>query len=152
MLRRVLIAAAGVVAIIVSAAQVSQAAEFGTAEEAKAMLEKVVVAVNSDKAKALEAFNAGADGFKDRDLYPFCANAADGVITAHPVLKGKQLRDIKDKNGFALGEEMMKVADTEGKIGEVAYMWPRPGSDTPSQKVSYVTKISDQICGVGYYQ
>lgn len=152
MLRRVLMAAAGVVAIVVSAARVTQAAEFGTAEEAKAMLEKVVTAVNADKAKALEVFNAGADGFKDRDLYPFCTNAADGIIVAHPALKGKQIRDIKDKNGFALGEEMMNVADTEGKIGEVAYMWPRPGSDTPVQKVSYVTKVGDLICGVGYYQ
>lgn len=85
-------------------ASLAQAAEFGMAEEARAMLENVVAAVKSDKAKALEAFNVGADGFKDRDLYPFCTNAADGIIVAHPALKGKQLRDIKDKNGFALGE------------------------------------------------
>jgi hypothetical protein len=33
------------------------AAEFGTAEEAKAMLERAVAAVKEDKAKALEMFN-----------------------------------------------------------------------------------------------
>ena len=32
------------------------AADFGTAEEAKAMLEKAVVAVKEDKAKALDMF------------------------------------------------------------------------------------------------
>ena len=31
-------------------------------------------------------------------------------------------------------------------------MWPRPGSDkTPVAKVSFVTKVGDVGCGVGYY-
>jgi signal transduction histidine kinase len=127
-------------------------AQFGTAAEAKAMLEKAVAAVKADKAKALDQMQKGEGGFKDRDLYAFCANASDGIITAHPALKGKNLGDIKDKDGKALGEEMMKVA-TEGKVQEVSYMWPRPGADTtPVQKVSYVTKAGDQVCGVGYYK
>jgi hypothetical protein len=40
------------------------AADFGTAEEAKAMLEKAVAAVKEDKAKALDMFNNGEGGFK----------------------------------------------------------------------------------------
>ena len=59
------------------------AADFGTAEEAKAMLERAVAAVKEDKAKALDMFNNGEGGFKDRDLYVWCANASDGIITAH---------------------------------------------------------------------
>ena len=43
------------------------AADFGTAEEAKAMLERAVAAVKEDKAKALDLFNNGEGGFKDRD-------------------------------------------------------------------------------------
>ena len=60
------------------------AADFGTAEEAKAMLEKAVAAVKEDKAKALDMINKGEGGFKDRDLYVWCANASDGIMTAHP--------------------------------------------------------------------
>ena len=63
------------------------AAEYGTADEAKAMLNKAVAAVKSDKAKALDMFNKGEGGFRDRDLYVFCANATDGTLTAHPSLK-----------------------------------------------------------------
>src|SRR6476620_4041944 len=75
------------------------AADFGTAEEAKAMLERAVAAVKEDKAKALGMFNNGEGGFKDRDLYVFCANASDGLITAQPYIKkGKQLRDIEGKH------------------------------------------------------
>ena len=136
---------------IVAGAAFAQKAEFGTAAEAKAMLEKAVAAVKADKAKALAAFNAGTDGFKDRDLYPFCANASDGIFTAHPKLAGKSLKELKDKDNKALGEAIMSSAK-EGAISEVDYKWPRPGSEAPVQKISYVTKVGDQVCAVGYYK
>jgi hypothetical protein len=126
-------------------------AQFGTEEEAKAMLEKAVAAVKKDKAKALDMFNKGEGGFKDRDLYVFCANASDGVLTAHPYLKGEHLQDIKGKKGFPLGQEIMRTA-TEGKINEVTYWWPRPGSTKPLEKHTSFTRVGDQDCGVGYYK
>jgi signal transduction histidine kinase len=139
------------VASLFALAGAASAAEFGTAAEAKAMLDKAVAAVKADKAKALADFNAGQGGFKDRDLYPFCAGAADGNFSAHPALLGKSMKELKDKTGKAMGEEMLKVA-AEGKVAEVSYMWPRPGAADPVQKVSYVTKVGDQVCGVGYYK
>ena len=63
---------------------------YATSEEAKAMLQRAVAAVKEDKAKALDMFSKGEGGFKDRDLYVFCANASDGIMTAHPYgQKGK---------------------------------------------------------------
>ena len=56
----------------------------------------------------------------------FCANASDGILTAHPYLKGEHLQDIKGKKGYPLGKEIMQNA-TEGTIKEVTYWWPRPG-------------------------
>ncbi len=151
MLRKFLIGTAALSALTLSTSVFAQA-QFGTAAEAKAMLDKAVVSIKADKAKALADMQKGEGGFKDRDLYAFCANASDGAFTAHPALMGKNIREIKDKNGKALGEEMMKVA-AEGKVEEVSYMWPRPGADTtPVAKVSYVTKAGDQVCGVGYYK
>ena len=46
---------------------------------------------------------------------------------------------------------MMKKA-TEGKVSEVTYWWPRPGSDKPLEKTSFYTKVEHQICDVGYYK
>lgn len=123
---------------------------FGTAAEAKAMLEKAVVAIKANKSDALAQFTKGEGGFKDRDLYPFCGGP-DGNFTAHPTLVGKSLKDLKDKAGKALGQEIYATAK-EGAIGEVSYMWPRPGTTDPVQKVSYVTKVADQVCAVGYYK
>ena len=58
---------------------------------------------------------------------------------------------IKDKDGRTLGEEMMTMA-TEARVAEVTHVWPRPGDTTPVQKVSFVTNVGDQVCGVGYYK
>ena len=126
------------------------AAEYGTPAEAKAMLEKAVVAVKADKAKALEMFTKGEGGFKDRDLYPYCGGP-DGNFTAHPTLVGKSLKDLKDKAGKPLGVEVYAAAK-DGSIAEVSYMWPRPGQTDPVAKVVFVTKVADQVCAVGYYK
>jgi hypothetical protein len=138
--------------IVLSTAASLAAADFGTPEEAKALLEKAIAAVKQDKAKALDAFNAGEGGFKDRDLYVWCANASDGIMTAHPYgQKGKQLRDIKGYHGAPFGETIMQDA-TEGAIKQTTYWWPRPGTDQPLEKTAFYTKVGDQICGVGFYK
>lgn len=101
------------------------AAEFGTAKEAKAMLDRAVAEMKKDKAAAIAKINKGEGGFKDRDLYTFCATL-DGYTTAHPTHVGQNLKEIKDKKGKAFGAEMLKVAE-EGKVKQVSYMWPKPG-------------------------
>jgi hypothetical protein len=46
---------------------------------------------------------------------------------------------------------LMKTV-TEGKISEVTYWWPRPGTDKPLEKRTFFTKVVDQNCGVGSYK
>ena len=141
-----------VILILLTSTSVLAAQEqFGTENEARAMLEKAVVALKENKENALAKFNKGEGGFKDRDLYVFCADAADGVLTAHPNLKGEHLQEIVGKKGYPLGQEIMKNA-TEGTIREVTYWWPRPGSDQPLEKRTFYTKAVGQTCGVGYYK
>ncbi len=123
---------------------------YGTPEEAKAMLEKAVVALKADKSKALVMFTRGEGSFKDRDLYPYCGGP-DGYFTAHPTLLGRSLKDLKDKSGKPLGEEVYARA-REGDISMVWYLWPRPGQTDPVEKAAFVTRIGDQVCAVGYYK
>jgi signal transduction histidine kinase len=142
---------AAVLVLFLRASGPAAQAQFGTEAEARAMLNRAVAAVKENKEKALETFNKGEGGFKDRDLYVFCANASDGTLTAHPHLKGEHLQDIVGKKGYPLGKVIMETA-TEGKIDQVTYWWPRPGSDKPLEKHSFYTKVADQTCGVGYYK
>ena len=115
MLRKLLLGAMGAALFLASGA--ASAGDYGTANEAKAMLAKAAAAVKADKSKALADFNAGSGGFKDRDLYVFCAGG-DGIMTAHPKIKGKQIRDLKDKTGKALGIAIMDAAKAAAKDGE----------------------------------
>jgi hypothetical protein len=133
--------------------------QFGTADEAKAMLVKVVAAVKADKTKALDMINKGEGGFLDRDLYPFCSNISDGKAVANGNPNAKQLlgvdtRTLKDPAGKAFGLEQYAAAQKpEGQMTEVSYMFSKPGPDPkPVPKVSFTTRAGDLVCGVGYYK
>jgi hypothetical protein len=149
MLRKFMIGTIAGAALALSTTAFAQD-QSGTVAEAKAMLEKAVAAVKANKAKALASFSAGTDGFEDRDL--FCFNVADGVITAgSTAVRGKDTRTLKDSTGKAFGEEIYKAAQ-DGKINEVSYMFPRPGKTEAVTHVSFVTKVGDLGCAVGYYK
>jgi hypothetical protein len=117
------------------------AQQFGTPDQAKAMLLKAVAAVKADKAKALDMFAKGEGGFLDRDLYPYCFNVSDGKIHPFANPNGKQLfgqdtRNNKDSTGKAFGLEQFAAAQKpEGQFTEVSYMFPKPGANpTPVPK------------------
>ena len=141
---RTLTSATGLAAILVLFAMASYPAaqaQFGSEKDARAMLDRAVAALKENKEKALAMFNEGEGGFKDRDLYVFCANASDGIITAHPYGdKGKRLRDIVGMYGGQLGETMMQNA-TEGTIKETTYFWPRHPTGEVLEKTVFYTKV-----------
>src|SRR5215468_3123421 len=144
-------------ALTLSPAVFAQQGQTGTAQEARAMLDKAVAAVKADQAVALAMFIKGEGGFKDRDLYPFCFRIADGKALASPVAvpAGTDVRTLKDPTGKVYGEEIYTAAQKpEGQITEVSgYMFPKPGTTAPAvPKVSFVTKVGDLGCGVGYYK
>jgi signal transduction histidine kinase len=128
---------------------VASAGEFGTRDQAKAMLDRAVAVLKADKDRALDLFTSGDGGFKDRDLYVFCGGP-DGMLTAHPYVMGINLKGFTDKAGKKSGEEIYAVA-AEDDFAEVTYKWVRPGEDEHVDKVSFVTRVGDQVCGVGYY-
>ena len=159
MVGKLVVAAASAAVLAVSPAAFAQQTG-GTADEAKAMLMKAVAAVRADKAKALDMFNKGEGGFRDRDLYVFCANASDGTIVAmgNPNLKqalGIDLRTAQNSTGKRFGAEIYAaIQKPEGQITEVSYMSPKPGADdTLVAKTTLVARASDDLgCGVGYYK
>jgi len=157
MMRTLTVAAASAALLMLSPTAFAQ--QLGTADQAKAMLLKAVAAVKADKAKALDQINKGEGGFLDRDLYVFCGNDNDGKVIAigNPNAKqliGADMRALKDATGKPYGEEMFAAGQRpEGVITEVNYMFPKPGPDkTPVPKVSFVTRVGDIGCGVGYYK
>ncbi len=57
------------------------AQNFGTADEARAMLDRAVAALKSDDVKALQEFNDPDNKqFHNRDLYVSCFGISDGKL------------------------------------------------------------------------
>ena len=155
MIRRSMIAAVATTVVTFSPAVFGQQGQSGTAQEARAMLDKAVAAVKADRDVALAMFNKGEGGFKDRDLYPFCYRISDGKNVAGPVAvpAGTDGRTLKDPTGKAFGLEVYAAGQKpEGQITEVTFMFPKPGTTAPSvPKVSFIARVGDIFCGVGYY-
>ncbi|MDP9689928.1 UNVERIFIED_ORG: methyl-accepting chemotaxis protein [Pseudomonas mohnii] len=78
----------------------------------------------------------------------------DTRMVMHPnaKLEGKHMAGTLDPDGKALFDEMVAVANRDGS-GLVHYRWPKPGSDAPVEKVSYVElfKPWGWIVGSGIY-
>ena len=84
-------------AMLVASFAASAQAQFGTAAEAKALLEKAVAALKANEADALAKFNSCEGGFRDRDLYVFCYDMNSGKFTAHvnKALLGTDVKALK---------------------------------------------------------
>ena len=70
----------------------------------------------------------------------------------NPALDGTDILGIQDPDGKYLFKEMVTIVKAEGS-GVVPYQWPKPGSEKPQPKISYVASVSawDWIVGTGVY-
>ena len=85
----------------------------------------------------------------------FWINDMQPRMLMHPFntkLEGKDLTENKDPTGKHLFVEFVKTVKASGS-GFVFYMWPKPGSGNPVQKVSYVKGFAPWgwIIGSGVY-
>jgi len=138
---------AAVLALAVSAS----AGDRGTPEEAQALLDRAVKAVQADEAKALAAFNDPKGGYQDRDLYVFCSGP-DGKISASRDSKtvGTETAAVKGPDGRMVGKEIAEVGKKGG--GTLEYKWTNPVSHKVETKTSVIKSVGKQICGVGSFK
>ncbi len=139
---------------LLATVNLASAEQFGTAEEAKTMLDRAVVALKSDEAAALRAFSDPKNKqFHDRDLYVSCFNTSDGKFTAFPGpgMIGIDVRTFKfgdDPVGQRAFDAIQGLA--EGAVATMDYNFPKSGK--PAVKQSFETRIANQGCGVAYYK
>jgi methyl-accepting chemotaxis protein len=134
-------------------------------EELKYLVQSVVSLIASQHASAKAGQLSEADA-KARaldlvgkiryqgDNY-FWINDSHPRVVMHPIRKdldGKDVSGLKDPNGKALFVEFVAVAKAKG-AGVVDYMWPKPGSDQPVEKSSYIALFEPWgwIVGTGVY-
>ena len=155
MLRSKLVMMIAAASVTTGFAGAGTADEFGTAAEARAMLERAIPAMKQDKAAAINSFNHNVTAFRDRDLFVFCFNGKDGKYTAHEAMIGRDVRGFRDAKGRPVGQRMYEIAadgKADGKVVSVDYMSPVPGSTELALKRAYLTRVGDQVCGVSAYE
>ena len=132
-----------------------RAGEFGTKEEAQALVEKAVAFWTANgRDMAIAAFNDRLGQFVDRDLYIVAATLADGVRIAHGFnakMIGKSLNDFKDIEGKPYGLEIIEMAKTTG-VGWVDYKFTNPVTKRVMDKTSYLKKVDDVVIFAGAYK
>ena len=152
-MRKTILASTLAAVALLSGVAFAAAQQFGTAPEAKAMFDRAVTELKANEAAALAKFNDKDNKqFRDRDLYVFCFNMSDGKFTSHvnPALMGTDVRALKVKDD-ALGQRIYGQVK-EGAVDTVSYNFPKPGTTDPVAKESYVTRVGNEGCGVGYYK
>jgi len=132
------------------------AEQFGTADEAKAMLERGVTALKANQADALRQFNNKNDKqFHDRDLYIFCFKISDGTFTAYQsdVMLGVDVRELKMQED-PIGQRAYDAVATapEGTVVSIEYNFPKAGTKKMVPKQSIEERVGDQACGVTYFK
>ncbi len=70
----------------------------------------------------------------------------------NPQLNGKDVGSMRDPNGYALFHGFVDTVREHGK-GFVAYQWPKPGSEKPVDKISFVQGFAPWgwVIGSGVY-
>lgn len=128
------------------------------------MEEDFIVDEVNEAATLIEQKGRGAfDALRDKtgpfiflDTYIF-VDTPDGTEVVNggfPSIDGKNIMDLKDANGRYLVRDYIDVAIKNGE-GWSEYFWPKPGSDEPVKKRTYVKKVEyggeTFIVGCGAY-
>jgi TRAP-type uncharacterized transport system substrate-binding protein len=150
-----IVAVFAIVSALLTAAFPAGAAEFGTKEEATAMVKRVQAKFKKEGPEAaFQAINNKAPGFADRDLYPFVTEltglcVANGVT---PAVRGKNLIDLKDQDGKFMIQEFVRTASNLPGHGWVDYRWLNPVTKTIEDKSAWIERMGDYFVGVGVYR
>lgn len=144
------------VLLLVLAPFAATASERGTADEALAMLDRVLALYESEGIEAVAAavMDKSNSQFHDRDLYVFISEI-DGDLIAHgtnPALVGRDLNNLKDATGRLFVTEMNDLVRDHGE-GWIDYTWANPQTKKLEQKSTRVVRFGEKYyAAVGIYK
>ncbi|MFZ6723384.1 cache domain-containing protein [Undibacterium sp. Ji49W] len=129
------------------------AAEHGTANEAKAMVQKAIDAMKKNGIEATIAEINKRDGqYQDRDLYVVVYDVkGKNVAHLNPKMVGKDMIDLTDVDGKFFIRERLEMVKAKGK-GWQDYKFVNPTTKQIEPKSMYVEKFEGVIVGCGIYK
>lgn len=130
----------------------ARAGEFGTADEAVAMVHKAVAMFkDSGRQKTIAEANDPKGRFVDRDLYVVIHDMT-GKALANPVLPrmvGMDLSALKDVDGKAFIKERLDTLKTRNS-GWIDFKWPNSVTKHIEKRSVYFERVDDLVftCGI----
>jgi cytochrome c len=143
------------IAVLVGISLPAWSGEFGTKDEAVALVKKAVATIGKDGAeKAYEAFDKKDGGFTDRDLY-VVVYGLDGKVLAHGAnakLIGKDMIDATDVDGKPYVKERVELASKQADFWQ-DYKFVNPVTKKIEPKQMYCQRVGETaVCGGVYKQ
>ena len=126
------------------------------AKHVEALVNAAATLIDTEGEAAFADFRKKNSVWYHGDTYLFVYDLKANVLLnlAFPQREGTNVDGQKDANGKPFHNAMIEVAETKG-TGWVDYMFPKPGQTDPSQKWTYVKKVTvDGVPGLvasGFY-
>ena len=126
------------------------------AKQTEALINKAAALIDKNGKAALAEFRKKDSEWFHDDTYLFSYDMNANVLLnpAFPKREGTNVHGQKDAKGKLFHDEIIKTAETMGS-GWVNYMFPKPGQTEPSQKWTYVKRVTIDgvpgLIGSGFY-
>ncbi|MFZ6768787.1 cache domain-containing protein [Undibacterium sp. Di26W] len=129
------------------------AAEHGTANEAKALVQKAIDAMKKNGVDTIVAEINKRDGqYQDRDLYVVVYDMkGKNIAHLNPKMVGKDMIDLTDVDGKFFIRERLELVKAKGK-GWQDYKFVNPSTKQIEPKSMYIEKYEGVIVGCGIYK
>ena len=141
-------------AALATSANVAAAGEFGTKDEAIAMVKKAVSFIKDQGAdKAYSEISNKSGQFIDRDLY-VVVYGLDGKVLAHGAntkLIGKEMIDAQDVDGKPYVKERVELARAQPTFWQ-DYKFANPVSKKVEPKQMYCERVGETAVCAGIYK
>jgi uncharacterized protein len=153
--RAILALLAASLALHLTSAPAAAATDFGTRDEAVAMVHRVQEMFKKlGPQHTFDAIRRKAPGTIDRDLYAYVVDL-NGVVQANgaiaTMIPGTNLYNFKDQNGKYMMREQLEVC-LGPQHGWVDFRFLSPLTKTVEDKSTYIERMGDYCVGVGIYK
>jgi uncharacterized protein len=130
------------------------ASEFGSRDEAIAMVQRVQEMYRKSGLEVtVKAIRAKDKAFFDRDLYAYIIDM-NGVVLANgavPAVQGKDISEFRDQNGKYLVKGEIEICKGPGH-GWIDFRWLNPVTKVVEDKSAYLERLGPYCTGVGIYR
>lgn len=153
MMNRLLVFGVILIIVVAAVAIIQQQVDNQQRLKTVALVDKAVQEIQQKGEAAFPEFNSPQWYQGDTYVFVWRIDGVRVVYPPDPTAVGQNLTDLKDSTGKPIGKLFIQTAENGG--GWVEYLYPKPGTNVPSKKETYIQKVQYQnttyLVGSGYY-